>query len=140
MEMMESSRKRRASHIPTTLTTVPSRHEQSKKQTENFLCGPWKSGNPKAGFPLSHHPGSLRRKVKSSSSHGRRGAAAQGVDPRTLLFPVGFGPHHGPPGRHANRILNRQVALMEMSISQPNMQFAVELVAHLHFLAGISLL
>jgi hypothetical protein len=24
-------------------------------------CGPWKSGNPKPGFPLSHRPDSLRQ-------------------------------------------------------------------------------
>src|SRR5438128_5494169 len=32
---------------------------QNKTGTER---GPWKSGNPKAGFPLSHRPDSLRRK------------------------------------------------------------------------------
>jgi hypothetical protein len=27
-------------------------------------CGPWKSGNPKTGFPLFHRPECLRRKEK----------------------------------------------------------------------------
>ena len=31
----------------------------SKQRTEK--CGRWKSGNPKAGFPLSHRPESLRQ-------------------------------------------------------------------------------
>src|SRR6478609_3684021 len=29
-------------------------------------CGPWKSGNPKPGFPLSHRPECLRRKEKTA--------------------------------------------------------------------------
>jgi hypothetical protein len=33
-----------------------------KTQEAEILMGPWKSGNPKAGFPLSHSPESLRRK------------------------------------------------------------------------------
>ena len=32
-------------------------------------CGPWKSGNPKPGFPLSHRPECLRRKEKNGRLH-----------------------------------------------------------------------
>jgi len=33
--------------------------EQAKQRIEK--CGPWKSGNPRAGFPLSHRPESPRQ-------------------------------------------------------------------------------
>jgi hypothetical protein len=49
----------RDSHISTAPATVPPFRSQSRKK--NF--GPWKSGNRKARFPLSHRPDSLRRKV-----------------------------------------------------------------------------
>lgn len=31
---------------------------------QNWNCGPWKSGNPQTGFPLSHRPDSLRQQGK----------------------------------------------------------------------------
>ena len=47
-----------------------------KLQNKNtFVCGRWKSGNPTAGFPLSHRPDSLRRKVKTSLIEPPRRAA-----------------------------------------------------------------
>src|SRR5260370_39759674 len=51
---LEISQRRRDFHIPTGTAVSP--HLQTKNS------GLWKSGNPKAGFPLSHSPGSLRRK------------------------------------------------------------------------------
>jgi hypothetical protein len=32
---------------------LPIQRKQSKAKKK---CGPWKSGNPKSGFPLSHRP------------------------------------------------------------------------------------
>src|SRR5580704_7655559 len=37
---------------------------ENQKRMKN--CGPWKSGNPRSGFPLSHRPECLRRKEKTA--------------------------------------------------------------------------
>jgi hypothetical protein len=41
--------------------------EPNKNKQKN--CGRWKSGNPKPGFPLFHHPDSLRRKEELPYKH-----------------------------------------------------------------------
>src|SRR5690348_2461496 len=55
------AKSRRDSHIstaPAVLTYVSDRTASKKR---NGKCGPWKSGNPRPGFPLSHRPDSLRQ-------------------------------------------------------------------------------
>ena len=57
--VLEISRKRRDSHIPTA-PTVCARVLAKQLPLKNWVR--WKSGNPKAGFPLSHRTdGPLRR-------------------------------------------------------------------------------
>src|ERR1700693_200478 len=41
---------------------------RTKKTGDRKKCGLWKSGNPKAGFPLSHSPDSRRRKEEDCSN------------------------------------------------------------------------
>src|SRR3954452_7751848 len=43
------------------------RRKHAEPKTK-LKCGRWESGNPKAGFPLFHRPGSLRRKEENLSS------------------------------------------------------------------------
>jgi len=60
---LEISPKPRDSHLSTAPTTRPYLGETKTNRKKN--CGPWKSGNPKPGFPLFHSPDSLRRKENS---------------------------------------------------------------------------
>jgi hypothetical protein len=60
---LEISPKPRDSPISTTPATRPYIDETKANRKKN--CGPWESGNPKPGFPLSHSPDSLRRKENS---------------------------------------------------------------------------
>jgi hypothetical protein len=70
---LEISQKRRDSHISTAPTNCLCRNPGPPTQKN---CGLWESGNPKAGFPLSHSPDSLRRKeedlLKKSSDRAER--------------------------------------------------------------------
>ena len=59
------SRKQRDSHIPTAPTVC---YSVSTKQPRRKNWVRWKSGNPKAGFPLSHRTDSLRRKEENPKS------------------------------------------------------------------------
>ncbi|MGH9661166.1 MAG: hypothetical protein ACRD96_21645, partial [Bryobacteraceae bacterium] len=68
-------------HIPTASTTVSLYILNLKNRTRS--CGPWKSGNPKAGFPLFHRPDSLRRK-ESAYQYERRNITPSGVAARQL--------------------------------------------------------
>ena len=55
---------------------------RAKKTWDNKKCGLWKSGNPKAGFPLSHSPDSRRRKEEDCSNQSLKGtgrAAPTGI-------------------------------------------------------------
>src|SRR6202049_157848 len=55
---------------------------RAKKTGDRKKCGPWKSGNPKAGFPLSHSPDSRRRKEEDCSNQSLKGtgrAAPTGI-------------------------------------------------------------
>jgi hypothetical protein len=52
---------RKSGEIPTFPQLRRRFTHREAKQEESKECGPWKSGNPKAGFPLSHGPGSLRQ-------------------------------------------------------------------------------
>jgi hypothetical protein len=56
---LEISHEQRDSHIPTARAVSIGNRENRETGKK---CGPWKSGNPKTGFPLSHRPDSLRRK------------------------------------------------------------------------------
>jgi hypothetical protein len=88
--MMEISQRQRDSHIPTTSTTILPHKDpktKTKTKTKNPQWRPWKSGNPKAEFLLSHRPNRLRRKVKTRSSRRQRGATAQDVNPRRFYCP-----------------------------------------------------
>jgi hypothetical protein len=60
--VLEISRKQRDSHIPTA-PTVCYRISAEQPRPKNWVR--WKSGNPKAGFPLSHRTESLRRKEEN---------------------------------------------------------------------------
>ena len=55
---------------------------RAKKTGDRKKCGLWKSGNPKAGFPLSHSPDSRRRKEEDCSNQSLKGtgrAAPTGI-------------------------------------------------------------
>src|ERR1035438_7719935 len=110
--MMEISRRQRDFHIPTTSTTVLC---DPKTKAKNGHWGPWKSGNPKAGFPLFHRPGRLRRMVDCSPRR-QRGAAVKCIDPGLFLLRVRFAAHHWALWRHPDRILDRQGDLVEAAV------------------------
>src|SRR4051794_7912494 len=116
--MMGISQEQRDSHIPTNFCETLS--VGLKTKTKDFQMGRWESGNPKAGFPLSHRPDSLRRMVKSSSTHRQRSATAQAINSASFLFRGRFAAHDGPFGRHTDCILDRSRALMEAPICQPD--------------------
>jgi len=97
----------------------------------------WKSKSRIPTFPLPRQPAA---QGETRSTHRYRGAAAQDINSGSFLFRAWLAAHDGPFGCHPDRILDRRRALMEASISQPDMQFAVELMAHLHFLPRIALL
>src|ERR1700733_1507808 len=59
------SRRQRDSHI-STAPTVCYRVSTEQPQLKNWVR--WKSGNPKAGFPLSHRTDGLRRKEEIPKS------------------------------------------------------------------------
>ena len=61
---LEISQEARDFHIPTAPAVDPGKTQNRGTQKK---CGRWKSGNPKAGFPLSHSPYSLRRKEEKHS-------------------------------------------------------------------------
>ena len=63
--VLEISRKQRDSHIPTA-PTVCYRVSTKQPRLKNWVR--WKSGNPKAGFPLSHRTDGLRRKEETPES------------------------------------------------------------------------
>ena len=63
--VLEISRKRPDSHIPTA-PTVCARVLAKQLRLKNWVR--WKSGNPKAGFPLSHRTDGLRRKEEIPKS------------------------------------------------------------------------
>src|ERR1039457_5860847 len=63
--VLEISRKQRDSHIPTA-PTVCYRVSTKQPRLKNWV--PWESGNPKAGFPLSHRTDGLRRKEETPES------------------------------------------------------------------------
>jgi hypothetical protein len=67
------AKRRRDFHISTAPASVASLRAKSKQRIEK--CGRWKSGNPKAGFPLSHHPDSLRQQGERHPMEERRGAS-----------------------------------------------------------------
>jgi hypothetical protein len=50
------------------ISTAPTVLDCISENTGNLYGVPWKSGNRKARFPLSHRTGSLRRKVADSVS------------------------------------------------------------------------
>ena len=63
--VLEISRRQRDSHI-STAPTVCYRVSTEQPQLKNWVR--WKSGNPKAGFPLSHRTDGLRRKEEIPKS------------------------------------------------------------------------
>jgi hypothetical protein len=63
--VLEISRKQRDSNIPTA-PTVCYRVSAKQPRLKNWVQ--WKSGNPKAGFPLSHCTDGLRRKEEIPKS------------------------------------------------------------------------
>ena len=63
--VLEISRKQRDSHI-STAPTVCYRVSTEQPRLKNWVR--WKSGNPKAGFPLSHRTDGLRRKEEIPKS------------------------------------------------------------------------
>ena len=58
---------RRFPHSRSSGGGVSLQSKQNPKRQSN--CGPWKSGNPKAGFPLSHCPGKPAAARKKSRPH-----------------------------------------------------------------------
>ena len=63
--VLEISRRQRDSHI-STAPTVCYRVSTEQPRLKNWVR--WKSGNPKAGFPLSHRTDGLRRKEEIPKS------------------------------------------------------------------------
>ena len=71
-------------HLPQLRRPMADWRETQKQ--ESRLGGRWKSGNPKAGFPLFHRPGSLRQKEeKPGVSDGRKRDTSIEVRPGTFL-------------------------------------------------------
>ena len=54
------NRQRRDFHIPTARTTGIPPYKKGKHKNEE----PWKSGNPKTGFPLFHGTNTLKKKTR----------------------------------------------------------------------------
>src|SRR5260370_36206995 len=92
------AKSRRDSHIPTAPATVPNLRRNS---TGIGKCGPWKSGNPKPGFPLFHRPGKPAAARKATSTEGNRavfdGQAGAG-------FPSDYGALRASNGAKTNRL------------------------------------
>src|SRR6266700_357548 len=65
------------STFPQVLLPLPSRQKNRGRRKNS---GPWKSGNPKAGFPLSHSPEScLRRKEEGHQKTTQKGAVLRSL-------------------------------------------------------------
>jgi len=79
---LEISQRARDSHIPTAPAILIGLRE-NRGTGKN--CGPWKSGNPKAEFPLSHRPDSLRRKEGDRFEQAPEGAERKPVSAAARL-------------------------------------------------------
>src|SRR6516162_4310969 len=133
--MMEILQRQQDSHIPTTPNPVASQNQQIEEFSIRAL-EKWKSENRIPTFPPPRQPA-----AQGGSPPGDSGATAQGVNARWRGFALARLFAHGrPPWRQPHRILQRQCALINVLVPQPDMQFAVELMAQFHPFAGISLL
>src|ERR1022692_3477836 len=105
--VLEISRKQRDSHIPTA-PTVCYRVSTKQPRLKNWVR--WKSGNPKAGFPLSHRTDGLRRKEETPESvynaPGTMCIPCAGIDSVFITFGGPAGPWELPHGRGSVTLLS----------------------------------